>query len=217
LGGGICDHLSVAADPENYKHSSWQQEAGPRIGGRDEQNPPKFGILPEEFLAWTSGPKPARFGRFMIQSAGILLYRRRRAREVFLVHPGGPFWRAKDLGAWSIPKGVISANEDPLAAARREFLEETGARAEGEARALGSFRISSGKELQAWAVEGEFDPAKLISNRFSMVWPPKGGTLHSFPEVDRGQWFKKADALARITKGQKPLLEKFFARDPGTR
>lgn len=147
----------------------------------------------------------------MIRSAGILLYRRRKGVEVFLVHPGGPLWRAKDLGAWSIPKGVIGGNEDPLAAARREFREETGASAGGEARPLGRFRLSSGKELHAWAVEGEFDPATLLSNSFTMVWPPKAGTLQSFPEVDRGQWFGKEEALARITKGQKPMLEQFFA------
>lgn len=153
----------------------------------------------------------------MILSAGILLYRRGRALEVFLVHPGGPFWRAKDLGAWSIPKGVIGPDEDPLAAARREFFEETGGKAEGEARPLGHFRISGGKVLHAWAVEGEFDPAGLVSNRFTMLWPPKGGTLQSFPEVDRGQWFGKSDALARIAKGQRPVLELFFGAADGTR
>ena len=146
----------------------------------------------------------------MIQSAGILLYRRGNGLEVFLVHPGGPFWRAKDLGAWSIPKGIIGPNEDPLAAARREFLEETGQRAEGEAHPLGGFRLSSAKQLHAWAVEGEFDPAKLASNTFTMVWPPKGGKLQSFPEVDRGRWFVKSDALTRITKSQKALVHKFF-------
>jgi|SRR5581483_2329759 len=146
----------------------------------------------------------------MIRSAGILLYRRGKALEVFLVHPGGPFWAAKDQGAWSIPKGVISPNEDPLAAARREFAEETGMTPKGEARPLGSFRLSGGKMLEAWAMEGDFDPAKLVSNSFSMVWPPKGGTLRSFPEVDRGQWFARDEAFERITKGQKPVLEKFY-------
>ena len=147
----------------------------------------------------------------MIQSAGILLYRRRRALEVFLVHPGGPFWAARDLGAWSIPKGVLNSAEDKLAAARREFAEETGMMPQGDAKPLGAFRLSRGKMLHAWAMEGDFDPASLVSNSFGMVWPPKGGTLQSFPEVDRGQWFAKDDALARITKGQKPVLEKFFA------
>ncbi|HXR96171.1 MAG TPA: NUDIX domain-containing protein [Rhizomicrobium sp.] len=147
----------------------------------------------------------------MIQSAGILLYRRRKALEIFLVHPGGPFWAAKEFAAWSIPKGVINPDEDPLAAARREFSEETGMMPEGNATPLGAFRLSSGKTLQAWAMEGEFDPANLVSNGFSMVWPPKGGTLQSIPEVDRGSWFGKDEALTRITKGQKPMLEKFFA------
>lgn len=152
----------------------------------------------------------------MIRSAGILLYRRKSELEVFLVHPGGPYWHKKDLGAWTIPKGVISPNEEPLAAARREFCEETGMTPDGEALALGSFRLYSGKMLEAWAVESDFDPAKLVSNSFSMVWPPPkngkgGGTLQSFPEVDRGEWFAKTEALLRITKGQKPILEKFFA------
>ena len=151
----------------------------------------------------------------MIRSAGILLYRRGPALEVFLVHPGGPFWTAKDLGAWSIPKGVISPEEDPLAAARREFAEETGMTPKGDAAPLGMFRLSGGKTLQAWAMEGDFDPARLASNSFQMVWPPKGGKLQSFPEVDRGQWFAKSEALVRITKGQKPMLEKFFAAPPG--
>lgn len=147
----------------------------------------------------------------MIRSAGILLYRRKQALEVFLVHPGGPFWHAKDLGAWSIPKGVISRDEDPLPAARREFSEETGMMPEGEARPLGAFRLYGGKQLQAWAVEGDFDPEKLVSNSFNLMWPPKGGKLQAFPEVDRGGWFAKDEALARITKGQKLMLEKFFA------
>ena len=147
----------------------------------------------------------------MIQSAGILLYRHKRALEVLLVHPGGPFWAAKDLAAWSIPKGVISPNEDPLAAARREFCEETGMTPEGEAKPLGLFRLSSGKTLHAWAMEGDFDPDRLASNSFSMVWPPKGGTHRSFPEVDRARWFAREDACLRITKGQRPMLEAFFA------
>lgn len=148
----------------------------------------------------------------MIESAGILLYRRRESVEVFLVHPGGPYWRGKDAGAWSIPKGVVSPNEDPLAAARREFTEETGFQAEGEAEPLGTFRLPSGKRLHAWAVKGDCDPESLKSNSFSMVWPPKGGSLQSFPEVDRGEWFKRGIAFKQITKGQRPLLEKFFSR-----
>lgn len=147
----------------------------------------------------------------MIESAGILLYRRHKAVQVLLVHPGGPFWQGKDFTAWSIPKGVISPNEDPLAAARREFREETGMTPGGEARALGTYRISSGKMLCAWAVEGDFDPATLVSNHFSMVWPPKSGKLQSFPEADRAQWFARDEALVRITKGQKPMLERFFS------
>jgi len=119
-------------------------------------------------------------------SAGILLYRRRRGGiEVLLVHPGGPFWAKKDEGAWSIPKGVYEQGEDALAAAKREFAEETGARVEGEAVALGSFRQSSAKTVDVWAVEGEFDPASLESNTFSMEWPPRSGLMIDVPEVAR--------------------------------
>jgi predicted NUDIX family NTP pyrophosphohydrolase len=148
----------------------------------------------------------------MIESAGILLFRRRERLEVFLVHPGGPYWRGKDQGAWSIPKGVISPNENPLDAARREFMEETGFPVLGQAQSLGEFRLPSGKRLHAWAVEGDCDPVKLKSNPFSMVWPPKGGSLQSFPEVDRGQWLDRDAALKQITKGQMPLLERFFSQ-----
>lgn len=146
-----------------------------------------------------------------IQSAGILLYRRRKnRREVFLIHPGGPYWAGKDLGAWSIPKGVIARDEDPLAAARREFEEETGHVPQGHAVALGTFRQPSGKQLMAWAMEDEMDPEKLTSNSFAMIWPPKSGVLRRFPEADRGDWFSRNEALAHITRGQRPLLEMFF-------
>jgi predicted NUDIX family NTP pyrophosphohydrolase len=142
------------------------------------------------------------------RSAGILLYRRRRgAIEVLLVHPGGPFWARKDEGAWSIPKGVYEPGEDPLAAAKREFAEETGARLEGEAIALGSFRQPSAKIVDAWAVEGEFDPAGLRSNTFSMEWPPRSGRVREVPEVDRAEWFTPEEASRKILKGQRPVLQ----------
>lgn len=150
----------------------------------------------------------------MIESAGILLFRREKGLEVFLVHPGGPFWAAKDAGAWSIPKGGIGPGEDKLAAARREFAEETGFAAAGTAHALGRSRISSGKNLEVWAVEGDCDPSMLKSNHFEMEWPPKSGKRQSFPEVDRGGWFGEGEALEKITKGQRPILEKFFANLP---
>lgn len=144
-------------------------------------------------------------------SAGILLYRRRaRAVEVFMVHPGGPFWAKKDDGAWSLPKGLIDPDEDALLAARREFREETGFAVEGDFVELGMFKLSGGKRLQVWAVEGDCDPARLTSNRFEMEWPPRSGRRQSFAEVDRGAWFDRETALVKATKGQKPVLEAFF-------
>jgi len=147
-------------------------------------------------------------------SAGLLLYRRRGARaEVFLVHPGGPFWARKDEGAWSVPKGLVDANEDELACARREFNEETGFEAggSGHERDLGIFPQPSGKRLHIWAIEGECNPAELRSNLFEMEWPPKSGRTQRFPEVDRAEWFDRERALLKITKGQRPILEKFYA------
>jgi len=142
------------------------------------------------------------------RSAGILLYRRRRGGiEVLLVHPGGPFWAKRDEGAWSIPKGEYEPGEDPLAAARREFAEETGARPQGEAKALGSFRQSPAKIVDVWAVEGEFDPAALTSNTFSMEWPPRSGRMHEVPEVDRAEWFTPDAASQKILKGQRAVLQ----------
>ena len=142
------------------------------------------------------------------RSAGILLYRRTAVGlEVLLVHPGGPFWANKDAGAWSIPKGEYSADEDALAAAKREFAEETGLRLEGEFVALGSFRQSSAKTVEVWAVEGDADPAKLVSNTFAMEWPPRSGRMQDFPEVDRAAWFTPAEAARMILKGQLPILE----------
>jgi predicted NUDIX family NTP pyrophosphohydrolase len=140
-------------------------------------------------------------------SAGILLYRRREELEVFLVHPGGPFWAKKDLGAWSLPKGELDGDEDPLAAAIRELTEETGFVVDGELRALRPLRQPSGKTILAWAVEGDCDPAELRSNMFSMEWPPKSGKQQEFPEVDRGAWFPLAEARKRIIAGQVPFLE----------
>jgi predicted NUDIX family NTP pyrophosphohydrolase len=142
------------------------------------------------------------------RSAGILLYRRRNGCvEVMLAHPGGPFWANKDDGVWSIPKGEYGAGEDPLAAARREFAEETGAQAAGEAVALGSFRQPSGKIVDAWAVEGDFDPATLKSNTFMLEWPPRSGGKREVPEVDRAAWFTPGEAHRKLLKGQRPILE----------
>jgi predicted NUDIX family NTP pyrophosphohydrolase len=136
-----------------------------------------------------------------VHSVGILLYRGHdREREVFLVHPGGPFWTQKDE----------DPNEDLLAAARREFKEETGFRVGGEFHDLGIFRQPSGKRLHIWVLEGDCDPSKLVSNSFEMVWPPKSGRMQSFPEIDRGAWLRRTEALARIVRGQRPILEKFY-------
>ena len=147
-------------------------------------------------------------------SAGILLYRRTNTgTEVFLVHPGGPYWAHKDDGAWSVPKGLVDSGEDELACARREFREETGfdAPATGSEHPLGVFRLPSGKRLEVWAVEGDCNPAALRSNSFEMEWPPRSGRAAQFPEVDRGGWFDESAALARIVPGQRPVLEKFYA------
>ena len=142
------------------------------------------------------------------RSAGILLYRRKVGSiEVLLVHPGGPFWARKDEGAWSIPKGGYEPGEDPLAAAKREFAEETGSQVRGEPTALGSFRQSHAKIVDVWAVEGDFDPAGLISNTFAMEWPPRSGRMLEVPEVDRAEWFTPEDASRKILKGQRPVIE----------
>ena len=149
----------------------------------------------------------------MIRSAGILLYRRRAGElEVFLVHPGGPFWAKKDLGAWSIPKGELEETEDPLAAAIREFTEETGFAVDGDFIALTPLRQKSGKTVLAWAVEGDCDPAKLQSNMFSMEWPPKSGKQREFPEVDRAEWCTIDDARTKILAGQAPFLDELLRR-----
>jgi predicted NUDIX family NTP pyrophosphohydrolase len=147
-------------------------------------------------------------------SAGLLLYRRRGPRaQVFLVHPGGPYWANKDDGAWSVPKGLVNPDEDELACARREFTEETGFVVPGSGceHDLGTFRQPNGKRLHVWAIEGDCNPADLSSNLFEMEWPPKSGRTGQFPEVDRGGWFEKAQALLKIAKGQRPILEKFYA------
>jgi len=145
-----------------------------------------------------------------VVSAGILLHRGGR-REVFLVHPGGPYWARKDEGAWSIPKGLVGEGEDELACARREFHEETGFAAPGPAQALGTFRLPSGKRLKVWAVEGDCAAAALKSNLFEMEWPPHSAKRARFPEADRGGWFDKETALVKIVKGQRPAIEAFFA------
>jgi predicted NUDIX family NTP pyrophosphohydrolase len=147
------------------------------------------------------------------QSAGLLMFRRRYAEpEVLLVHPGGPLWAGKDDGVWSIPKGLCEPDEDLLAAARREFEEETGQPPQGDFIALGAFRQPGGKVVSAWAFEGEFDLAGFRSNLFTMEWPPKSGRAAQFPEADRAGWFAPAEALRKILKGQAPIVQALLAR-----
>jgi predicted NUDIX family NTP pyrophosphohydrolase len=140
-------------------------------------------------------------------SAGLLIYRRREARlEVFLVHPGGPFWQNKDAGAWSIPKGEYGPEDDPLAAARREFTEETGFQVEGDFIQLSPVIQTGGKVVHAWAVEGDLDPETIKSNTFTLEWPPKSGRRQEFPEVDRAGWFGVEEAKAKINQAQVGMI-----------
>ena len=145
-------------------------------------------------------------------SAGILMYRvREGAAEVLLVHPGGPFWRNRDEGAWMLPKGEMLPGEDPQRAARREFQEELGAPAEGELESLGSLRQRGGKYVEAFALEGDFDPAGLRSNLFDLEWPPRSGQQVRFPEVDQAAWLSLAQARRKILPSQEPLLGRLEA------
>jgi len=145
------------------------------------------------------------------RSAGILLYRRHAGLEVLLVHPGGPFWKKRDLGAWTIPKGEIAEGEDALAAARRELREETGLATGAEAIALAPRRQAGGKLVLAWAVEGDCDAAAVRSNTFSMEWPPRSGRQVEFPEVDRAEWFAPGEARRRILPAQAGFIDELEA------
>ncbi|MFN2383244.1 MAG: NUDIX domain-containing protein [Gemmatimonadota bacterium] len=144
----------------------------------------------------------------MATSAGLILYRHPGAGlEILLVHPGGPFWKNRDRGVWMIPKGEIDADEDPLAAAVREFAEETGMRPTGPFAALTPIRQKGGKIVHAWACAGEFDPDALVSSTFTLEWPPRSGRMATFPEVDRAAWFPLAEARSKILPSQLPLLD----------
>ncbi|HTK66945.1 MAG TPA: NUDIX domain-containing protein [Pseudonocardia sp.] len=147
-----------------------------------------------------------------VLSAGILLYRRASGGiEVLLGHPGGPFWARKDDGAWSIPKGEYEPDDDPLAAAAREFAEELGSPLpDGPRIELGTVRLPSGKRLTAYAVEGDLDPARAVSNTFEMQWPPRSGRMQSFPEIDRVEWFEPEVARVKLARGQAELLERLL-------
>lgn len=145
-------------------------------------------------------------------SAGLLMYRiRDRQAQVLLVHPGGPFFRNKDEGAWTIPKGEADAGEGLLATAQREFAEETGLTPTGPFIALASVKLKSGKTVHAWAFEGDCDPANLVSNTFTLEWPPKSGKQAEFPEVDKAEWFDVATAKQKINSAQAKLIEELEA------
>lgn len=145
----------------------------------------------------------------------MLLHRSREGKtQVLLVHPGGPFWKKRDDGAWSIPKGEIEPAEAPLEVALREFQEELGSPAPGdELRALGSIRQAGGKVVHAWAAEGDFDVERMTSNTFSMEWPPRSGRTHQFPEVDRAAWFDLDEARRKILESQLPLLDRLESHE----
>jgi predicted NUDIX family NTP pyrophosphohydrolase len=144
-------------------------------------------------------------------TAGLLLYRRRSELEVLLVHPGGPFWAKKDLGAWSLPKGEIGEGEDLLDAAKREFTEETGFAIDGEFHPLDPVKQSGGKVVHAWAIEADCDPSKVQSNLFSMEWPLKSGKMQQFPEVDRADWFAIDEARKRILAAQSAFIDQLVS------
>jgi predicted NUDIX family NTP pyrophosphohydrolase len=147
------------------------------------------------------------------RSAGILLFKREAGElRVLLVHPGGPFWRKRDRGSWSIPKGEYVDGEDACAVALREFEEETGlALPAGDLLPLGDVRQAGGKVVTAFALEGDLDAQNIVSNDFEMIWPPKSGRRETFPEIDRAGWFTLAEASGKILDGQRPFLERLAA------
>ncbi len=143
-----------------------------------------------------------------LHSAGILLFRRTSGRiEVLLIHPGGPFWRQRDEGAWMIPKGMVEPGEDPAAAALREFEEEVGTRLEGVPRPLCRVRQSGGKWVEAFAIEGDLDADRIVSNHFDLEYPPRSGEFRSYPEVDRAGWFGIDEARIKMLPSQQPILD----------
>jgi predicted NUDIX family NTP pyrophosphohydrolase len=145
------------------------------------------------------------------QSAGILLYRIKSELEVFLVHPGGPFFKNKDAGSWSIPKGEFLDDEDSLIAAKREFEEETGAHIDGEFMELDAVKLKSGKVIYAWALQGDINADTIKSNTFDMEWPPKSGKQQAFPEIDRAAWFTVNEAGIKLNVAQVPLIKQLQA------
>jgi predicted NUDIX family NTP pyrophosphohydrolase len=175
------------------------------IGGVDGRRP---SAQPSVIVATTVSSK---------QSAGLLLYRLRVGGiEVLLGHPGGPFWRKKDLGSWSVPKGLIASGETLLAAAKREFAEETGHRPRGKSVSLDQSKQPGGKIVHVWAVEQDWDAANLKSNMFEIEGPPPSGRRQMFPELDRAAWFEIEDARAKILKGQAVFLDRLLAAIAGS-
>ena len=147
------------------------------------------------------------------QSAGILLYKiKSTGLEIFLVHPGGPFFKNKDVGAWSIPKGEFADEEQPLAAAIREFEEETGTKVSGEFIELTPVKLKSGKTIFAWALMGDIDAAAVHSNTFETEWPPKSGKMKCFPEVDKGEWFSVDAAKQKVNPSQAALIDELIGK-----
>ena len=146
------------------------------------------------------------------RSAGLLVYKRTSGRlSVFLVHPGGPFWSKKDLGAWSLPKGELEPDEDPLTTAQREFKEELGLDPTPPFHPLGQIRQKAGKIVHAWSFEGDCDPDQLVSNTCEIEWPPRSGRRMEIPEIDRGRWFNIPEAREYIREEQRPLLAALLA------
>lgn len=146
----------------------------------------------------------------MSKSAGILLYRiKNNVPEVLLAHPGGPYWSHKDAGAWTIPKGEFTDEEQPLQAAKREFKEETGGDVAGEFIELRPVKLKSRKTVYAWLLKGDMDATKIKSNLFELEWPPKSGLKKQFPEIDKAQWFNINDAKEKINPGQLGFIEEF--------
>jgi predicted NUDIX family NTP pyrophosphohydrolase len=146
------------------------------------------------------------------RSAGLLMYKRAGDElRVLLVHPGGPFWAKKDLGAWSIPKGEYTESENALVVAEREFEEELGCAPSGDFRPLGELRQAGGKVVTAWTVEGDLDVRQVRSNTFDLEWPPKSGRRQSFPEVDRAEWFTLDEARKRILPAQRDFIDRLVA------
>lgn len=141
------------------------------------------------------------------KSAGIVAYRTKKGLQVFLVHPGGPFFRNKDAGVWSVPKGEYAEDEDPLLAAKREFMEETGFELNGTFIELQPVKQKGGKIVYAWAIAFDLDEAKIVSNTFKIEWPPKSGTIKEFPEIDKAAWFTMEEAKENINPAQFKLIE----------